>query len=364
MELKKVVLNDLHEKELHAKMVDFAGFWMPVRYSSDKEEHLCVREDVGIFDVSHMGEFIFKGEKALDLIQRVVSNDASALPIGKAQYAYLPNEQGGIVDDLLVYHLGENEYLMVVNASNVEKDWNWISRFNTENVEMQNLSDQTCLFAIQGPKAIATLQPLTDTNLSDMPYYAVQRITFAGIPDIIFASTGYTKKGSGSFEIFVPNAHAEMVWKKIMESGKAHQIKPIGLGARDTLRLEMGYCLYGNDIDDSTSPFEAGLGWVTKFSKQFTNSENLLKMKEAGIKRKLTPFKMIDKGIPRSHYEICDEAGNVIGEVTSGSLSPVLNIGIGLGYIKTEFATVGSNVYIKIREKLNKAEVVKLPFVQ
>ncbi|MCS6822357.1 MAG: glycine cleavage system aminomethyltransferase GcvT [Microscillaceae bacterium] len=363
MSLKHIPLNDLHIA-LGAKMVDFAGFYMPLRYTSEREEHLAVRQSVGIFDVSHMGEFFIKGEKALDLLQYVVSNDVATLPVGKAQYAYMPNDVGGIVDDLLIYHLAEKEYMMVVNAANIDKDWQWINHYNTFGAELENASDKICLFAVQGPKAAETLQKLTSYNLIEMPYYAVRRIPLAGLENVIVASTGYTKKGSGSFEVFVPNEYAREVWEKIFEAGKEFNIKPAGLGARDTLRLEMGYCLYGNEINDYTSPFEANLGWVTKFTKKFVNSENLLKAKEQGVKRKLVALEMIEKGIPRSHYEIYSLNQERIGEVTSGSISPVLNVGICLGYVPKEFAEIDTQVYIKIRDSFAKAKVVKLPFVK
>ncbi|TAF68042.1 MAG: glycine cleavage system aminomethyltransferase GcvT [Cytophagales bacterium] len=363
-QLKKVPLNQLHEEELKAKMVEFAGFWMPVRYSSDKDEHMTVRQAVGVFDVSHMGEFFITGDKALELIQYVSANDASTLPIGKAQYSYFPNGKGGIVDDLLVYHLGEKEYMMVVNAANIEKDWQWIQTQNQNiGATLTNRSDEFCLFAVQGPYAANTLQKLTETALADMPYYAITRTTFAGIPNIMLASTGYTKKGSGSFEVFVPQAEAYQVWKKIFEAGAEWGIKPIGLGARDTLRLEMGYCLYGNDITDHTSPIEAGLGWVTKFTKNFIDADLFKKQKEEGISKKLVAFRMVEKGIPRSHYPICDANGNTIGEVTSGTISPVLNIGIGMGYVNTTHNALNTEVFVKIREQLHKAIIVKPPFV-
>lgn len=343
-------------------MVPFAGFMMPVRYSSDLEEHHCVRNGVGVFDVSHMGEFILKGPKALDLIQRVSANDASVLFDGKIQYSYLPNEQGGAVDDLLVYRIDEDEYLLVVNASNIEKDWNWIQSHNTEGVEMINASDDMCLFAVQGPKAAEALKKLTDVSLAEMEYYTFKKGTFAGLPDIIISATGYT--GAGGFELYIPNHVALHAWHHIFEAGKEFDIKPIGLGARDTLRLEMGYCLYGNDIDDVTSPLEAGLGWVTKFTKNFINSEALLQQKQAGIPRKLVGFEMVDRGIPRGHYELCDAEGNVLGHVTSGTQSPTLSKGIGLGYVPTAYSKPGSEIFVKVREKLLKAQVVKLPFVK
>jgi aminomethyltransferase len=361
MDAKKITLSDFHES-IGGKMVPFAGFYMPVRYSSDNEEHKCVREGVGVFDVSHMGEFSLKGEKALDLIQKVCSNDASLLFDGKIQYAYLPNFEGGVVDDLLIYRINANEYVLVVNAGNIEKDWNWISSQNTFGVEMKNLSDATCLFAVQGPKAIETLQKLTSVDLFAMDYYTFVSAEFAGYSNITLSATGYT--GAGGFEIYLPNEIAEDLWNKIFEAGKEFDIKPIGLGARDTLRLEMGYCLYGNDITDVTSPLEAGLGWVTKFTKDFINSENLFAQKQAGLKRKLVGIEMIDRGIPRSHYEICDKEGNIIGEISSGTQSPTLGKGIAMGFVKTEFAKTGTEVFIKIREKLIKAQVCKMPFVK
>ncbi|MEY3417856.1 MAG: hypothetical protein RL060_1968 [Bacteroidota bacterium] len=360
MELKKVVLNDLHA-ELGAKMVSFAGFNMPVRYSSDIEEHKCVREAVGVFDVSHMGEFSVKGPGALDLIQRIVSNDAAKLFDGKIQYACFPNETGGIVDDLLVYKIADEDYMLVVNAGNIDKDWAWVNKFNTSGVKLENMSDQISLFAVQGPKAVEVIQQLTAVNVKEMDYYTFTKATFAGIEGVTISATGYT--GAGGFEIYVPNKDARKAWDAIFEAGAAHGIKPIGLGARDTLRLEKGYCLYGNDIDDTTSPIEAGLGWVTKFNKSFTNSEALLKQKEAGVARKLIGFKMIDRGIPRSHYDIVDAQGTKIGDVTSGTQSPMLGIGIGMGYVKPAFAGVGTEIFILIRDKQIKAEVVKFPFV-
>lgn len=360
-QLKTVPLNDLHQ-QLGAKMVPFAGYVMPVRYSSDLEEHHCVRNGVGVFDVSHMGEFIVKGPNALDLIQRVSANDASVLFDGKIQYSYLPNGKGGVVDDLLVYRVSADEYFLVVNASNIEKDWNWIQGQNTEGVEMQNISDDLCLFAVQGPKAAEALQSLTEVNLSEMEYYTFIKGAFAGLPDIIISATGYT--GAGGFELYIPKESAVEVWNAIFEAGKELGIKPIGLGARDTLRLEMGYCLYGNDIDDTTSPLEAGLGWVTKFTKNFIDSDVLLAQKQAGLASKLVGFEMIDRGIPRGHYELCDADGNVIGHVTSGTQSPTLSKGIGLGYVPLASSKVGSEIFVKVRERLLKAQVVKLPFVK
>jgi aminomethyltransferase len=360
MEVKQIPLNDLHVK-LGGKMVPFAGYQMPVRYSSDIEEHMTVRNGVGVFDVSHMGEFTVKGPHALDLIQRVTSNDASKLTDGQAQYSCLPNENGGIVDDLIVYKIKENDYLIVVNASNIEKDWNWISKFNSKGAEMKNISDDICLFAVQGPKAVDVLQKLTKTDLKSIKYYHFAIGEFAGVQDVIMSNTGYT--GAGGFEIYVNKQHAEEVWNKIFDAGKEFNIKPIGLGARDTLRLEMGFCLYGNDIDDTTSPLEAGLGWITKFTKEFTNSNQLKKQKEEGVKRKLVGFKMIDKGIPRHDYQLKDANGNVIGKVTSGTMSPLLSQGIGLGYVTVEHANPGSEIFVDVRGKRLKAEVSKLPLI-
>lgn len=360
MEISQIPLNDLHVA-LGAKMVPFAGFQMPVRYSSDLEEHMTVRNGVGVFDVSHMGEFRIKGPKALDLIQQVTSNDASKLTDGQAQYSCLPNLSGGIVDDLLVYRIAEQDYLLVVNASNIEKDWNWISSFNKEGAEMTNISDEICLFAVQGPQAITVLQKLTSTNLSQIKYYHFSIGNFAGHDHVIMSNTGYT--GAGGFEIYVDKSVAASVWKAIFEAGAELNIKPIGLGARDTLRLEMGFCLYGNDIDDTTSPLEAGLGWITKFTKQFNYSDQLKKQKETGVTRKLVGFKMTEKGIPRHHYPIKDVSGNSIGHVTSGTISPVLGIGIGLGYVTTEFAAPGTEIFIEVRNQLVKASVHKLPLI-
>ncbi|MTI22954.1 glycine cleavage system aminomethyltransferase GcvT [Fulvivirga sp. RKSG066] len=360
MELKKVQLNDLHEK-LGAKMVPFAGYNMPVRYSSDIEEHNTVRNAVGMFDVSHMGEFLIMGPNALELIQKVTSNDASKLTIGKAQYSCLPNDKGGIVDDLLVYRIREEEYMLVVNASNIEKDWEWISKHNDVGAEMRNISDDFSLFAVQGPKATETLQKLTDMNLSDIKFYNFEVGPFADAKYVIMSATGYT--GAGGFEIYMHNKDAEMIWNKVMEAGEEFGIKPIGLGARDTLRMEMGYCLYGNDIDDTTSPIEAGLGWITKFTKDFINSDALKKQKEEGVDQKLVGFKMLDRGIPRHDYEIQDADGNTIGRVTSGTQSPTLSQGIGLGYVKKEFAKPDTEIFIAVRNRSLKAVVQKLPLV-
>jgi len=334
---------------------------MPVRYSSDIEEHMTVRNGVGVFDVSHMGEFKVEGPQALDLIQRITSNDASKLVDGQAQYTCLPNEQGGIVDDLIVYRIKENDYFIVVNASNIEKDWDWFSKYNSKGATLKNLSADLCLFAVQGPKAITVLQKLTKTDLSAIKYYHFAMGEFAGVSDVIMSNTGYT--GAGGFEIYVNKEHAEKIWNAIFEAGKDVNIKPIGLGARDTLRLEMGFCLYGNDIDDTTSPMEAGLGWITKFTKEFTNYASLKKQKEQGVKKKLVGFKMIDKGIPRHDYLLKDAAGNIIGKVTSGTQSPVLSIGIGLGYVATDLASPGSEIYVDVRGKSLKAVVSKLPLI-
>ena len=357
---KQIPLHDLHVK-LGGKIVPFGGFLMPVRYSSDIEEHMAVRNGVGVFDVSHMGEFKVEGPQALDLIQRITSNDASKLVDGQAQYTCLPNEQGGIVDDLIVYKIKDNDYFIVVNASNIEKDWNWFSKYNTKGATLKNLSEDLCLFAVQGPKATGILQKLTKTDLSAIKYYHFAMGEFAGVSGVIMSNTGYT--GAGGFEIYVNKAHAEKVWNAIFEAGKNENIKPIGLGARDTLRLEMGFCLYGNDINDTTSPLEAGLGWITKFTKDFTNSANLKKQKEQGVKKKLVGFKMIDKGIPRHDYILKDASGNEIGKVTSGTQSPMLGIGIGLGYVTTEHASPGSEIYVDVRGRALKALVSKLPLI-
>jgi aminomethyltransferase len=349
--------------DLGAKMAPFAGYNMPISYSGINDEHATVRNNAGVFDVSHMGEFILKGENALDLIQRVTSNDASKLTAGKAQYSCLPNKEGGIVDDLLVYCIEENKvYMLVVNASNIEKDWNWISSFNTKNAEMNNISDKTCLLAVQGPNATKILQPLTDTDILNMKYYTFAKGTFAGVDNVLISATGYT--GAGGVEIYFEDKedNADKIWNAIFETGKPQGLKPIGLGARDTLRLEMGYCLYGNDIDDATNPLEAGLGWVTKFTKDFTARPIIEKIKTDGIARKLVGFEMIDRGIPRHDYLIKDAAGKVIGKVTSGTQAPSLGKAIGLGYVATEHASTDSEIYIDIRNSLVKAKVVKFPF--
>lgn len=357
--MKNTALTHKHI-ELGAKMVPFASYNMPVQYAGINVEHETVRKGVGVFDVSHMGEFILKGDKALDLIQRVTSNDASKLYDGKVQYSCLPNETGGIVDDLLVYRLDEKTYMLVVNASNIEKDWDWISKYNTEGVEMKNISDKTSLLAVQGPKAAEALQSLTDIDLGSMEYYTFKKGKFAGVDNVLLSATGYT--GAGGFEIYVENDKAEHVWNAVFKAGEPFGIKPIGLGARDTLRLEMGFCLYGNDIDDTTSPLEAGLGWVTKFSKEFTNSTTLQQQKQDGVNKKLVGFEMIDRGIPRHDYEIVDADGNLIGKVTSGTQSPSLQKAIGMGYVKNAFAKEGSEIFINIRDNKVKAKVVKPPF--
>jgi len=357
--MKSVALNDIHIA-LGAKMVPFAGFNMPVQYSGINIEHETVRNGVGVFDVSHMGEFILKGEGALDLIQRVCSNDASTLFDGKVQYSCLPNEEGGIVDDLLVYRIDEKTYMLVVNASNIDKDWDWISKHNSGAVDMKNISDQTSLLAVQGPKAAEALQSLTEVNLSDMDYYTFKKGVFAGIENVLISATGYT--GAGGFELYFDKKDSEHIWNEVFRAGEPLGIKPIGLAARDTLRLEMGFCLYGNDIDDSTSPIEAGLGWITKFTKNFVNSENLAAQKERGVERKLVGFEMIERGIPRHDYEILDAAGTVIGKVTSGTQSPSLQKGIGMGYVKTAFSKMGTDIYVKIRDNKVLARVVKMPF--
>lgn len=360
--MKNTPFSDKHIA-LGAKMAEFAGYNMPISYSGINDEHAAVRKNAGVFDVSHMGEFILKGENALDLIQRVTSNDASKLKSGQAQYSCLPNEKGGIVDDLLVYCIEENKvYLLVVNASNIEKDWNWISSRNTKNVEMHNISDKTCLLAIQGPNATKILQSLTDIDILNLKYYTFVKGEFAGVKNVLISATGYT--GAGGVEIYFEDkdGDANKIWDAIFKAGEAQGIKPVGLGARDTLRLEMGFCLYGNDIDDDSSPLEAGLGWITKFGKDFTSREVFEKQKAAGVERKLVGFEMIDKGIPRHGYEIKDYTGATIGVVTSGTQSPSLGKAIGMGYVRTPYAAIDSNIFIKVRDKLLQAKVVKMPF--
>ena len=339
----------------------FAGYNMPVRYTSDIEEHMTVRDGVGVFDVSHMGEFFVKGDRALDLIQSVTSNDAAKLTPGRAQYSCLPNTEGGIVDDLIVYMIAENNYMLVVNASNIEKDWNWLNDHNQFGASLDNRSDEYALLAVQGPMASAVLQRITEVDLSAIKYYHFDIGTIGGVDDVIISATGYT--GSGGFELYVKNEKVVQLWHEIFKAGAPENIKPIGLGARDTLRLEMGFCLYGNDIDDTTSPLEAGLGWITKFTKEFTNSGALLEQKNVGVDKKLVAFEMIDKGIPRHGYDLEDEDGNIIGKVTSGTQSPMLRKGIGMGYVTTEFASPDTIIFVAVRKKKLKAQVRKLPFV-
>jgi aminomethyltransferase len=359
--LRNTALIDLHVS-LGAKMVPFAGYNMPVLYDNLIQEHLAVRNSVGVFDVSHMGEFLVEGPQAYDLVEYVTSNDVSSLTDGRVQYSCLPNEDGGIVDDLLVYRYHAEKYLLVVNASNIDKDFNWIQKFASNfNATLTNHSDAYSLLAIQGPNAEKTIQKLTSTNLSEIPYYHFTEGTVAGIDNMIISNTGYT--GAGGFELYVKNEHALALWNALFEAGAEHQIKPIGLGARDTLRLEKGFCLYGNDINDTTSPIEAGLGWITKFNKPFVNDAFHKALKENKPSRKLVGFELIDRGIPRQHYPICTASGEVIGEVTSGTMSPSLNKAIGLGYVKAEFSTAGSEIFVEVRGKLLAATVVKIPFL-
>ena len=357
--MKNTALSHIHES-LGAKMVPFAGYNMPVQYEGINAEHETVRSGVGVFDVSHMGEFLIEGEHALELIQRISSNDASKLNVEDAQYSCMPNDAGGIVDDLIIYRVKEQTFLLVVNASNIEKDWDWISKHNSNNAEMKNISDNFSLLAIQGPKAVEAMQSLTSVDLGEIPFYKFKVAEFAGIDHVIISATGYT--GSGGFEIYCKNSEVEQVWNKVFEAGAAYGIKPIGLAARDTLRLEMGYCLYGNDIDDNTSPIEAGLGWITKFTKDFVNSKALLEQKEAGVSRRLRAFELQTKGIPRQGYAILDEEGNNIGVVTSGTMSPSLKKGIGMGYVNTGHTKFGSEIFIQVRNKALPATVIKLPF--
>jgi aminomethyltransferase len=359
--LQTTALHAVHQ-QLGAKMVPFAGFDMPVRYSSDLDEHHTVRNAVGVFDVSHMGEFWVMGPEALNLIQWVTSNDASKLEPGRVQYSCLPNGKGGIVDDLLVYCIGPEEYMLVVNASNIEKDWNWIQSQNRFGAKMENFSDHISLLAVQGPKAITVIQKLTDVDLSAIPYYHFKKGTVAGIENAIISNTGYT--GAGGFELYVPNDKVEELWKALFEAGQPEGIKPIGLGARDTLRLEMGFCLYGNDIDDTTSPLEAGLGWITKFAKDFVDGDYLKKQKEAGLTRKLVGFELVEKGIARGHYPVKDEAGNEIGVVTSGTMSPTLGKSIGLAYVPVAYSKPGARIFVDVRGRNLAADVVSLPFLK
>tara|TARA_B100001146_G_scaffold222761_1_gene235805 strand:+ start:17411 stop:18493 length:1083 start_codon:yes stop_codon:yes gene_type:complete len=357
--MKKTALTHVHEA-LGAKMVPFAGYLMPVSYEGVNAEHETVRNAVGVFDVSHMGEFLIMGPKALELIQKVSSNDASKLVDGQAQYSCLPNEDGGIVDDLIIYRLDAEKWVLVVNASNIEKDWDWISKHNTMGADMRNLSDDFSLLAIQGPKAVEAMQSLTSEDLSAIKFYTFKVADFAGIEHVMISATGYT--GSGGFEIYCKNSEVEQIWKKVLEAGASFGIKPIGLAARDTLRLEMGYCLYGNDIDDTTSPLEAGLGWITKFTKDFINSEALQQEKEQGPTRRLVGFELQERGIPRQGYDIVDSDGNAIGVVTSGTMAPSVGKGIGMGYVPSDKKTPGTEILIQIRKKAVPATVVKLPF--
>ncbi|HMN05463.1 MAG TPA: glycine cleavage system aminomethyltransferase GcvT [Flavobacteriales bacterium] len=363
-DLKRITLTHIHEA-LGAKMVPFAGFLMPVQYTGVNDEHLTVRKDVGVFDVSHMGEFLVRGPQALDLIQKVCSNDASKLGLGKVQYTCLPNEDGGIVDDLLVYnmqHGDDHHYILVVNAGNIQKDWDWINKHNTFDAQLENISDKMGLLAVQGPKALDTLKGFFEEDLAAMPYYTAKYAEMKGVGLVLLSVTGYT--GAGGFEIYVPDPLLEKAWNAVMEAGKPHGIKPCGLAARDTLRLEMGFCLYGNDIDDTTSPLEAGLGWITKFTKEFTNSAALKAQKEAGLKRKLVGFELVDRGIPRHGYPVTDADGNVIGQVTSGTMSPSLQKAIGLAYVPSDKAAPGTEIFVDVRGKKLKAAVVKTPFIQ
>jgi len=360
--MKETIFRSTHEK-LGAKMVDFAGFYMPIQYEGQSIEHLHVRSKVGVFDVSHMGEFTVKGPKALELLQYITSNDVSALFPGKVQYSCFPNGNGGIVDDLLVYNIAENDYLLVVNAANIDKDWAWVSKQNEKfGAEIANISNEISQLAIQGPLALKAMQKLTAESVEDMEYYTTKTLTFAGIENVIFSTTGYT--GAGGCEIYFRNEDAEKIWNAVFEAGAEFDIKPIGLAARDTLRLEMGFCLYGHEIDDTITPIEAGLGWITKFvdHKDFIDKERMLNMKAEGLKRKLVGFEMIDRGIPRLEYEVCDAEGNNIGIVRSGTIGPSVEKSIGTAWIKTEYAKVGTEIYIKIRNKLTKAITVKMPF--
>lgn len=360
--MKRTALNATHKKA-GARMVEFAGYEMPVEYSGIRDEHMTVRNAVGVFDVSHMGEFWVKGRGALDLIKKVASNDPSVLRPGQAQYTCFPNGKGGIVDDLLVYCFSNEQYLMVVNASNIQKDWDWVNQQNEFGAVLENVSDAVSQLAVQGPKAIKTLQKLTEVNLQEIKFYSFVSGEMAGVKDVIISATGYT--GAGGFELYCKNEDVEKLWNAIFKAGEEFGIKPVGLGARDTLRLEMGYCLYGNDIDDTTSPIEAGLGWITKFNngRQFIDRDYLMMQKNEGVSRRLRGFVLLEKGIPRHGYELVDSKGNVIGNVTSGTISPVLGKGIGLGYVAKEYAAFGTGIYVKIRNKTIPAEIVKLPFV-
>ena len=358
--MKNIALNDTHVA-LGAKMVPFAGYNMPIQYEGVTAEHITVREAVGVFDVSHMGEFLVEGENALDLIQKITSNDASKLEIGDAQYSCFPNEDNGIVDDLICYRIKENTYLLVVNASNIEKDWNWVSKYNEGfNANLKDLSEEYSLLAIQGPKAVEAMQSLSSLDLGEIPFYKFKIGDFAGVENVIISATGYT--GSGGFEIYCKNEEATQIWDKVFKAGADYGIKPIGLAARDTLRLEMGYCLYGNDIDETTSPIEAGLSWITKFTKDFVNAEALAKEKEHKPERRLIAFELNERGVPRQGYDIVNESRKVIGNVTSGTMSPCLQKGIGMGYVPRELSKTGSKIYIQVRKKAIPATIVKLPF--
>ncbi|MCF8227431.1 MAG: glycine cleavage system aminomethyltransferase GcvT [Bacteroidales bacterium] len=359
--MKDTALTKIHE-QMGGKMVAFAGYNMTVQFEGVNIEHETVRKGVGVFDVSHMGEFWIKGPKAFELVQRITSNDVAKLFDGKVQYSCFPNDKGGIVDDLLVYRMNEETYLLVVNAANIDKDWEWVKKQNINDANIRNASDEISQLAIQGPKALEAMQKLTDENIIDMEYYTFKNLEFAGVKDVILSTTGYT--GSGGCEVYIANEDADQVYKAVLEAGEEYGIKPIGLAARDTLRLESGFCLYGNDIDETTSPIEAGLGWITKLTdgNDFINRPYIEKQKEEGITRRLRGFEMIDKGIPRQHYEICDADGNQIGEVTSGTMSPMLKVGIGMGYIQKEHAKFDTEIFIRVRKKLLKAKVVKIPF--
>jgi len=358
--MKETPLTEIH-KRLGAKMASFAGYNMPIQYEGINVEHEAVRTSVGVFDVSHMGEFLISGEHALDLIQKATTNDASRLEVGSIQYSCMTNDAGGIIDDLLVYRISKNSYMLVVNASNIEKDWNWLRSRNSFKAEILDVSDHTSLLALQGPRAVEVLQELTTLELESIPYYSFRMGTIAGVPNVLVSNTGYT--GAGGFELYISNRDVAYIWKQLFIVGERYDIKPVGLGARDTLRLEMGYCLYGNDIDDSTSPLEAGLGWITKFNKGFTSDLSLSAQKREGVSRKLIGFEMIDKGIPRHDYDITDASGNKIGNVTSGTQSPTLKKAIGMGYVKTEFSKPGTDIFVRIRDKAIKATVQTIPFV-
>ena len=358
--MKKLALSDIHEN-LGGKMVDFAGFYMPVQYEGVKAEHANIRENVGVFDVSHMGEFIVVGDEAEGFIQKTTSNDVTLLQDGQVQYSCIPNDQGGIVDDLLIYRFSKTKYLLVVNASNIEKDWDWLNSKNDTSSILQNVSDEWSLFAVQGPNSIQVLSKLTEHDLGSMKYYTLQIANFAGVQDVLISATGYT--GAGGFEIYVKNENAVKVWEAIMKAGASEGIKPTGLAARDTLRLEMGYALYGNDIDDTTSPLEAKLGWITKLDTEFTSVDFFRKQKEQGVAKRLVAFELIDRGIPRKEYQIFSKDGVLIGRVTSGTMSPTLGKAIGMGYVEKEFARVDSEIYVSIRDKKIKSKVVRLPFV-